>query len=249
MPLPLLETKPLTQNARVNSFAIGTDETPRRAPEGVRSSPESLDELIERAYRQIFFHAFKVDREPVLESQLRNGSINTRDFVRGLLLSRKFRDGFYRVNNNYRLVEQIIGRVLGRDVHGDQERIAWSIVIADQGLEGFIDALLESPEYLENFGYDEVPYQRSRVLPGHAKGNLPFNQKAPRYDAYWRDMSAKRAPADPYGGGSMSPTWVGGQPPELAQKIWLAFVAIGALEVGRVLLTTAGAMWSTGAAG
>ena len=249
MPLPLLGTKPLSQNARVNSFAIGTDESPRRVPEGVRSSPESLDELIERAYRQIFFHAFKVDREPVLESQLRNGSINTRDFVRGLLLSRKFRDGFYRVNNNYRLVEQIIGRVLGRDVHGDQERIAWSIVIADQGLQGFIDALLESEEYLENFGYDEVPYQRSRVLTGHAKGNLPFNQKAPRYDAYWRDMSAKRAPADPFGGGPMSPAWVGGQPPELAQKIWLAFVAIGALEVGRVLLTTAGAMRSTGAAG
>ncbi len=249
MPLPLLETKPLSQNARVNSFTIGTDESPRRVPEGVHSSPESLDELIERAYRQIFFHAFKVDREPVLESQLRNGSINTRDFVRGLLLSRKFRDGFYRVNNNYRLVEQIIGRVLGRDVHGDQERIAWSIVIADQGLQGFVDALLESDEYLENFGYDEVPYQRSRVLPGHAKGNLPFNQKAPRYDAYWRDMSAKRAPADPFGGGPMSPAWVGGQPPELAQKIWLAFVAIGALEVGRVLLTTAGAMLSTGAAG
>ncbi len=249
MPLPLLETKPLSQNARVNSFTIGTDESPRRVPEGVRSSSEALDELIERAYRQIFFHAFKVDREPVLESQLRNGSINTRDFVRGLLLSRKFRDGFYRVNNNYRLVEQIIGRVLGRDVHGDQERIAWSIVIADQGLQGFVDALLESEEYLENFGYDEVPYQRSRVLPGHAKGNLPFNQKAPRYDAYWRDMSAKRAPADPFGGGPMSPAWVGGQPPELAQKIWLAFVAIGALEVGRVLLTTAGAMLSTGAAG
>ena len=47
----------------------------------------------------------------------------------------------------------------------------------------------------------------------------------------------------------MSPAWAGGQPPELAQKIWLAFVAIGALEVGRVLLTTVGAMWSTGAAG
>ncbi|MCP9851173.1 phycobilisome rod-core linker polypeptide [Cyanobium sp. Morenito 9A2] len=246
MALPLLETRPVTQNARVESFLIGNDESPRRLPDGGRPNPEAFDELIERSYRQIFFHAFKVDREPVLESQLRSGSINTRDFVRGLLLSRRFREGFYRVNSNYRLVEQLIGRVLGRDVHGDQERIAWSIVIAEQGLQAFVDALLESDEYLENFGYDEVPHQRSRVLPGHAKGNLPFNQKAPRYDAYWRDITARRAPADPFGDGSMSPAWVGGEPPAIAKKIWLAFLAIGALEVGRVLLTTAAAILSTG---
>lgn len=256
MALPLLATRPVTQNARVNSFTIGSDETPRRLPEGARRSPEAFDELIERAYRQIFFHAFKFDREPVLESQLRSGQITTREFIRGLLLSRKFRDGFYRVNSNYRFVEQIVGRVLGRDINGNEERIAWSVVIADRGLVGLVDALLNSDEYLENFGYDEVPYQRARVLPGRAKGELPFNQKAPRYDAYWREVSARRAPADPYGnagarfsGSLMSPTWAGGKPPELAQKIWLAFVAVGALEVARVLLTTAGAMLSTGAGG
>ena len=126
----------------------------------------SVDEQIEQAYRQIFFHAFKVDREPMLEMQLRNGDISVREFVRGLLLSRKFREGFYRCNSNYRVVEQVVGRVLGREVHGNQERIAWSIVIANQGLEGFVDALLESPEYMDAFGTDEVPYQRSRVLAG-----------------------------------------------------------------------------------
>jgi len=73
MPLPLLATKPITQNARVHNFAIGSDEAPR--------SQVSVDEQIERAYRQIFFHAFKVDREPMLEMQLRNGDITTRDFV------------------------------------------------------------------------------------------------------------------------------------------------------------------------
>lgn len=256
MALPLLTTRPVTQNARVESFSIGNDESPRHLPEGTRRRPEEFDELIERAYRQIFFHAFKFDREPILESQLRSGQINTRDFIRGLLLSRKFREGFYRVNSNYRFIEQIIGRVLGRDIHGNEERIAWSVVIADRGLEGLVDTLLDSDEYLENFGYDEVPYQRSRLLSGQAKGQLPFNQKAPRYDAYWRDISARRAPADPYGsggarfsGGAMSPTWVGGQPPAIAQQIWLAFAAVGALEVVRVLVTTAAAMWSTGSAG
>jgi phycobilisome rod-core linker protein len=146
--------------------------------------------------------------------------------------------------------------VLGREVHGDQERIAWSIVIANQGLEGLVDVLLNSSEYMDNFGLDTVPYQRSRVLAGHARSQLPFNQKAPRYNAYWREASARRAPANPYGGGGaqfsggqLSPAWVGGQPPKLAQTIWLGLAAIGGLEVLRVLLTTAGAMLGTGSAG
>jgi phycobilisome rod-core linker protein len=42
---------------------------------------------------------------------------------------------------------------------------------------------------------------------------------------------------------------VGGQPPKLAQTIWLGLAAIGGLEVLRVLLTTAGAMLGTGSAG
>ena len=248
MALPLLATRPITQNARVNNFAVGGDEAPRNQVD--------VEEQIEQAYRQIFFHAFKVDREPMLEMQLRNADITVRDFVRGLLLSRKFREGFYRCNSNYRVVEQVVGRVLGREVNGDQERIAWSIVIANQGLEGFVDTLLNSAEYIENFGLDTVPFQRSRVLAGHAKAVLPFNQKAPRYNAYWRDITARRAPANPFAGGGaqfsggqMSAAWVGGQPPKLAQTLWLALAAIGGLEIARLLITTAASMLSTGSAG
>lgn len=43
--------------------------------------------------------------------------------------------------------------------------------------------------------------------------------------------------------------WVGGQPPKLAQTIWLALAAIGGVEVVRLLVTTAGSMLSTGSAG
>ena len=114
--------------------------------------------------------------------------------MRGLLLSRKFCDGFYRCNSNYRVVEQIVGRVLGREVHGDQECIAWSMVITNQGREGFVDALLNSQEYLEAFGLKTVPYQRSRVLAGHAKSQLPFNHQAPRYNAYCCGQRSLAAP-------------------------------------------------------
>jgi len=117
-----------------------------------------------------------------------------------------------------------------------------------------IQTMLARPEItskMESFGLDTVPHQRARVLDGHAKAQLPFNQQAPRYNAYWRDISARRAPANPFAGGGaqfsggqMSAAWVGGQPPKLAQTAWLAVAAIGGLEIVRLLLTTAGAMLS-----
>jgi len=42
---------------------------------------------------------------------------------------------------------------------------------------------------------------------------------------------------------------VNGQPPAFAQKVWYGLITVGALEVGRVLVTTVAAMLSTGAQG
>jgi phycobilisome rod-core linker protein len=258
MPLPLLPSSPLSQNARVRSFALGSDETPRQLPTGVGSSSTDLDEAIEQAYRQIFFHAFKADRDPVLESRLRNQQISVRDFVRGLLMSSKFRDDFYRCNSNYRMVDQIVGRVLGRPVHGDQERIALSILIAERGLAGLVDHLLDSDEYLGNFGHDTVPYQRSRILPGQALGARPFNQQAPRYAQYWRETTRRRAPAGSGRGWTPSttaafnlprPAWLADAPTPLARRIWQGIVSTGGFLLTGLLLYTAATMLSTGGAG
>ncbi|RMF27030.1 MAG: phycobilisome rod-core linker polypeptide CpcG [Cyanobacteria bacterium J083] len=188
MAIPLLSYKPKAQNARVTGYEIPGDEQPIIYSAENLLSPGDMDDLIEAAYRQIFFHAFKADREPFLESQLRNGQITVRDFIRGLLLSDTYLNSFYRFNNNYRFVEQTIQRVLGRDPYNEQEKIAWSIVVATKGVKGFVTELLDSEEYLENFGYDTVPYQRRRVLPGREQGERPFNIKSPRYDAYYRKI-------------------------------------------------------------
>ncbi len=188
MAIPLLGYAPTTQNGRVTGYEIPGEEQPKIYCTENLLSPGDMDELIEAAYRQMFFHAFKSDREPFLESQLRNGQITVRDFVRGLLLSETYRSSFYEKNNNYRFVEQCIQRVLGRDPYNEQEKIAWSIVVATKGIQGFVDELLDTEEYLENFGYDTLPYQRRRVLPGRSEGELPFNIKSPRYNEYYRSI-------------------------------------------------------------
>jgi phycobilisome rod-core linker protein len=184
--IPLLEYKPISQNVRVEGFDVAGDDQPIiYSAENLPSYSEMTD-LIEAAYRQIFFHAFKADREICLESQLRNGQITVRDFIRGLLLSQTYKNSFYDKNSNYRFVEQCVQRVLGRDVYNEKEKIAWSIVVATKGREGFIDELLNSQEYLENFGYDTVPYQRRRVLASREQGETPFNIQSPRYNEYYR---------------------------------------------------------------
>ncbi|MCM1982345.1 phycobilisome rod-core linker polypeptide [Lyngbya confervoides] len=186
MPIPLLSYAPSSQNQRVAGFVVPGDDQPKVFSTDNILSPSDFDALIEAAYRQIFFHAFKADREPCLESQLRNGQITVRDFIRGLLLSDTFTRSFYNLNSNYRFVEQCVQRVLGRDVYSQQEKIAWSIVVATKGVEGFIQQLLDSDEYLEAFGYSTVPFQRRRSLPGRAQGERPFNILSPRYNEYYR---------------------------------------------------------------
>ena len=164
MALPLLSYAPTTQNNRVASLRVTSDEDARARPMDVAMDGDNLTTVIESAYRQIFFSAFKSDRDTFLESQLRNGQITVRDFVRGLCLSDTFRRGFYRLNSNYKVVRHLVEKLLGRKTHGRSEEIAWSIVVATKGVEGMVDALLDSEEYLEAFGYDMVPPSLCSVI-------------------------------------------------------------------------------------
>lgn len=188
MTLPLLKYSPKSQNQRVEGYIVPGDEQPMTYNTEDILSPTDMDALIEAAYRQMFFHAFKWDREPLLESQLRHGQITVRDFIRGLMLSNTFRNSFYEKNSNYRFVEQCVQRVLGRDVYNEREKIAWSIVVATKGIQGFANELLNSEEYLNAFGDNTVPYQRRRILPGRPEGEMPFNLKSPRYNEYYRGI-------------------------------------------------------------
>ncbi len=148
-----------------------------------------MDDIIWAAYRQIFNEQqiITAHRQVYLESQLRNGQISIKDFIRGLLLSDSFRRLIYDTNSNYRCVELCIQRVLGRPVYNEREKLAWSIVLATKGIQGFVDALLDSEEYDKQFGYNYVPYQRRRILPQRTQGELPFARMA-RYDSNYLEQ-------------------------------------------------------------
>lgn len=184
MNLPLLTYEPNSQNQRVDGYEVPGDDQPRIFTTDNVGTAIDMDDVINAAYRQVFHEQqmLKVNRQTLLESQLRGGLISVKSFIRGLGVSDAFRTWNYEVNNNYRFVEICVQRLLGRNVYDDKEKLAWSIVLATKGLEGFIDALLDSNEYIENFGDNVVPYQRRRILPQRAEGDLPF-ERVPRYDA------------------------------------------------------------------
>lgn len=187
MAIPLLAYSPSCPNQRVDALGARDDEAIIYSTDDL-FSPTDLGNLIQAAYRQIFFHAFKWDREVTLESQLRNRQITVRDFIRGLLVSNTFIDSFYSKNSNYRFVEHCVQKVLGRKVYSNAEKIAWSAVVMTKGVKGFVDELLNSEEYIANFGENIVPYQRRRILPSRVMGETPFNITSPRYDAHYRQQ-------------------------------------------------------------
>jgi phycobilisome rod-core linker protein len=189
MTIPLLSYALSSSNQRVAGFEVPGDEQPAIYTTEHFLSGGEIDELIKAAYRQVFNEQqlLASNRQKTLESQLKFGQITVRDFIRALALSDTFRWRNYEPNNNYRFVQMCIQRLLGRDVYGDREKIAWSIVLATKGLQGFIDELLNSQEYLSSFGYNTVPYQRRRILPQHAQGELPF-ARMPRYGEDYRQQ-------------------------------------------------------------
>jgi phycobilisome rod-core linker protein len=183
MSIPLLEYKPKSQNQRVEGYEVPNEDTPTIYRLDRATSDQDIDSIIWAAYRQIFSeHLILASyKQTALETQLRNRAITVRDFIRGLGKSEVYRSQVADTNSNYRLVDITLKRFLGRAAYNKDEEIAWSIVIATKGLHGFIDALLASDDYTDNFGDNVVPYQRRRF------GDRPFNLVNPRYGANWRD--------------------------------------------------------------
>lgn len=186
MTLPLLAYKPSSQNQRVRSFGISdqNEDTPYIYRIEDANSPSEIDALIREAYRQVFNEQLllRFNRQVTLETQLKNGSITVRDFIRGLAKSERFYTLVVSVNDNYRLVEVCLKRLLGREPYNQEEKIAWSIKIGTLGFHGFVDALIDSDEYNQNFGDSTVPYQRKRME------QRPFTF-LPRYGADYQEIA------------------------------------------------------------
>ncbi|MGF1588422.1 MAG: phycobilisome rod-core linker polypeptide [Pleurocapsa sp.] len=138
----------------------------------------AMETVIQGAYRQVLGRTpYSGQHLTVAETQLKNGEITLREFVRQLAKSTWFRDLYWDKLYITKAIESIHRRLLCRPTYGRLELNQYYDLCAKKGFYALIDAILDSDEYLETFGEDTVPYQRYLTPSGWTRQSLcePIN--------------------------------------------------------------------------
>lgn len=126
------------------------------------ASPDEIEIVIRAIYRQVLGNAYIMESERLIvpESQLKQGIIDVREFVRQLAKSELYRSRFFDNVYRYRAIDLNFKHLLGRAPDDYFEMIHHSNILDEQGFEADIDSYLDSDEYLDAFGENIVPYYR-----------------------------------------------------------------------------------------
>ncbi len=139
-----------------------TDSTPLELRPN--ASQDQINAVLRAIYRQVLGndHLFGADVDELAsaESLLRQGSLTVREFVRLIAKSEAYKKRFFYPNSQTRAIELNFKHLLGR-APTDGKDIARHLDIYQSGGHGAeIDSYIDSPEYLEAFGDNIVPYPR-----------------------------------------------------------------------------------------
>ena len=169
--LPLLATKPTTQNHRVPGYDVPDEDDPVIYRLTDSTSLEQVQELIWAVYRQIFSEHYILEayRQKFLESQLKNRQISVREFVRLVAKSDFYKSRYFESCAPYRFVELNFRHLLGRAPQ-DQREVSEHIVrCVAGGYDAEIDSYIDSEEYQNAFGENIVPYDRGTSTAANPK--------------------------------------------------------------------------------
>ncbi len=176
-------------------------------------------EVIRAAYRQVFERdiqkAYSQAPCPVEATQVRQGQISMREFIRALGHSKEYRQQFYGRFSNSRVVELAFRHFLGRGPSSLEEFRRYFAIVSAQGLNGLVDALINTLEYGRVFGEETVPYLRDLGEEAQESAGWGSNRRLFRYSAPFETVpqhltvyAAYRQPLGDqhaYGGGNDPP--------------------------------------------
>jgi phycobilisome core-membrane linker protein len=154
-------------------------------------SETEKSEVVKAAYRQIFERDItRAYSQSIsnLESQVRNGDISTKEFVRRLGKSPLYRQQFYEPFINSRALELAFRHFLGRGPSSREEVQNYFSIISSGGLGALIDALVDSQEYSDYFGEETVPYLRGLGVEAQECRNWGMQQDLFNYSAPFRKI-------------------------------------------------------------
>jgi len=173
-------------------------------------------EIIRAAYRQVFQRdiakAYSQAPCQVEASQVAQGQISMREFIRALGRSKEYRQQFFSRFANTRAVELAFRHFLGRGVSSLEEFRKYFSIVSAQGLNGLVDSLVNSMEYARVFGEETVPYLRDLGEEAQESAGWGSNRKlfrfsapfdgAPQYLTLYASYRQPLADQHAYGGGN-----------------------------------------------
>lgn len=149
------------------------------------------NDVVKAAYRQIFERDItRAYGQSIsyLESQVKNGDISMKEFVRRLGKSPLYRKQFYEPFINSRALELAFRHCLGRGPSSREEVQKYFDIISKGGLPALIDALVDSQEYSDYFGEETVPYLRGLGQEAQECRNWGPQQDLLNYSAPFRKI-------------------------------------------------------------
>ncbi len=145
--------------------------------------------VIKAAYRQIFERDItRAYSQSIsyLESQVKNGDISMKEFVRRLCKSPLYRKQFFEPFINSRALELAFRHILGRGPSSREEVQDYFSIVSEGGLSALVDALVDSQEYADYFGEETVPYLRGLGQEAQECRNWGMQQDLFNYSAPFR---------------------------------------------------------------
>ncbi len=140
-------------------------------------STEDLNVVIRAVYKQVLGnpHVMESERLVAAESQLCNGDISVREFVRAVAKSDFYKSRYFEACAPYRFVELNFSHLLGRAPQDQREVSLHIIRCVAEGYDAEIDSYIDSDEYLTAFGENNVPCSRGKSSAGNAT-QIGFNR-------------------------------------------------------------------------
>lgn len=124
------------------------------------SSDQDKTTIIRAVYQQVLGNQYVMESERLegAESLFRNGYLSVREFVRMVAKSGLYRSRFFENCNPYHFIELNHKHLLGRAPQNKAEMLSHFTILQEDGYDAEIDSYIDSSEYQERFGEENVPY-------------------------------------------------------------------------------------------
>ncbi len=139
-------------------------------------SADDVQAVIRAVYKQVLGNPHVMDSERLVsaESQLANGTLSVREFVRAVGKSEFYRGRYFESCAPYRFVELNFMHFMGRAPQSQAELSAHIVRCVADGYDAEIDSYVDSDEYQAAFGENIVPYNRNLSEVG--KSQVAYNR-------------------------------------------------------------------------